>query len=230
MTINPDNERKTSAHETNEENVVEQEKALGTSSNEKEIKTKPIAEHGEDAKEEAQERNIVKEMEIVEQYEEKTAGFWIRFWAFLTDGLIVGAIISIFIKPIFYFLGLDLFSSDWYAPITIVSGIIYYGYFILMTKFWQQTIGKMIFGIKVKPLKEEKLSWGTVLFREFVSRFINNTIWITYLFVVIAPKNKGIQDFIADTIVVHENVYVKNEQKIFKEKIIDINPSNEQTV
>lgn len=184
----------------------------------------------EGKKEEAIETKTVRETEIVEEYEEKTAGFWIRFLAFITDGLIVSAIVSILVKPIFYFLDLDMSTSDWFAPFTIISGIFYYGYFIIMTKFWQQTVGKMIFGLKVKSLKEEKLSWSTVLFRELVARFINNTVWLSYLAVAFTPKNRGIQDYIADTIVVQENVYVKNEKTVIREKIIEIDGhSNHQT-
>lgn len=32
----------------------------------------------------------------------KTAGFWIRFWAFLLDGFIITAVGGIFINPIFF--------------------------------------------------------------------------------------------------------------------------------
>lgn len=183
----------------------------------------------EEQKEGTPEPKIVRETEIVEEYEEKTAGFWIRFWAFIIDGLVVSAVVGILVKPIFYLFGWDVGGSLWYSPFTIISGIIYYAYFVIMTKYWQQTIGKMIFGIKVKSLKEEKLSWTTVLFRELVSRFINNTVWISYLAVAFTPKNQGLQDFFADTIVVQENVYVKNEKKVIKEKIIETNSSNEQT-
>lgn len=178
---------------------------------------------------EAKKANLVQEVEVVEEYEEKHAGFWIRFWAFITDGLIVSALVSILVKPVFYLFGWDLSKSEWYAPMTIISGIFYYAYFIIMTKFWQQTVGKMIFGLKVKHLKEEKLSWGTVLFRELVCRFINNTIWLPYLMIAFTPKNQGLQDYIADTIVVHEKVYVKNEKKVIKEKIIEADASVHHT-
>ena len=149
--------------------------------------------------------------EEIEQYEEKTAGFWVRFWAFAIDSLLVSAIVGIVVNPVFRLFGWSLNDSNWYAPITIVSAVIYYAYFVLTTKIWDQTIGKMIFGLKVKRVNGEKLDWMTVLFREIVGRFINNTIKILYIIVAFMPQNKGLNDVIADTIVVHEKVYIKNK-------------------
>ncbi|MCP1145573.1 RDD family protein [Lysinibacillus endophyticus] len=158
-------------------------------------------------------------VEEIEQYEEKTAGFWVRFWAFAIDSLLVSAIVGILVNPVFRLFGWSLNDSNWYAPITIISAIIYYAYFVLTTKIWNQTIGKMIFGLKVKRVNGEKLDWMTVLFREIVGRFINNTIKILYIIVAFMPKNKGLNDVIADTIVVHEKVYTKN--KVIVQKKVD---------
>ena len=60
-----------------------------------------------------------------------------------------------------------------FAPISIASAVIFYLYFVLMTKFLRQTLGKMVFGLKVVDLKKNGLSWGTVLFREWIGRFIS---------------------------------------------------------
>lgn len=144
-------------------------------------------------------------------YEEKTAGFWMRFWAFSFDTLIVSAIVGILVNPIFHLFNWSLSESNWYAPMTIVSGLIYYIYFGITTKFWQQTIGKMIFGLKVKTVNGEKLDWMTLLFREVIGRFINNTIPILYILAAFMPKNQSIQDIVADTVVVHEKIYKKSE-------------------
>lgn len=90
---------------------------------------------------------IVKEVEV---YEEKAAGFWIRFWAFLIDTLVISAIIGIVVNPIFHLMDWSFDESVWYRPIVILSAIVYYAYFILLTKLWSQTVGKMIFGLRVK--------------------------------------------------------------------------------
>lgn len=132
------------------------------------------------------------------------AGFWMRFWAYLLDLLVIGSIDRILINPIFCAIGLDLHSADFFAPITIATALTFYGYFVLMTKFYGQTLGKMIFGLRVISLHGEKLTWSTVLFREWVGRFISAFIFILYVLVAFLPKKQGIHDLFADTSVVHE--------------------------
>ncbi len=73
-------------------------------------------------------------------YAKKTAGFWIRFWAFLLDGFIITAVGGIFINPIFYVMDWSLSETVWYAPISIITAILYYSYFVLMTKFFWANI------------------------------------------------------------------------------------------
>lgn len=78
-----------------------------------------------------------------------------------------------------------------------------------MTKYFNQTLGKMIFGIKVTSLKEENLNWGTILFRELIGRYISKTIWISYIIVALTPKKQGLHDIFADTQVIHEKLFIK---------------------
>ncbi len=144
-------------------------------------------------------------------YALKTAGFWIRFWAFLLDGLIITAVVGIIINPIFYLMDWSLSETVWYAPISIISAIFYYSYFVLMTKFFGQTLGKMVFGLRVISLKHEKLTWSDVLFRDWIGRIISNTFIPLYILVVILPENKGLHDFFADTTVVHEKIYIEKD-------------------
>lgn len=158
---------------------------------------------------------------VEEQYDEKTAGFWMRFWAFIVDTLIVGAVVGILVNPIFHLFGWSLSETTWYSPMTIISGLIYYVYFVLTTKFWEQTLGKMIFGLKVKHKNGEKLDWSTVVFREVVGRFISNKILIIYIMVAFMPKNHGLNDLIADTVVVQEKVFIKRKSE--REQLITHN-------
>ena len=116
-----------------------------------------------------------------QQYALKTAGFWVRFWAFLIDSLVISAVIGICINPIFYLMDWSLSESTWYAPISIISAVIYYAYFVLMTKFLGQTLGKMAFGLRVVSVKHEQLSWSDVLFREWIGRLINNVFLCCYM-------------------------------------------------
>lgn len=131
------------------------------------------------------------------------AGFWMRFWAYVLDLIVIGSIERLLVKPLFRFLEIPLAEFNMFAPISIASAIIFYLYFVLMTKFFNQTLGKMVFGIKVVDLKNDQLSWGTILFREWIGRFISATIVIGYIIVAFLPKKQGLHDLFTDTSVIH---------------------------
>lgn len=152
-------------------------------------------------------------------YERKPAGFWVRLWAYLIDLLVITALTSILVKPVFALIGLETSGIPWYAPYAILSAFIFYGYFVLMTKFFRQTVGKMIMGIRVVSLKADDLSWMTLLFREWIGRFLSVTILPLYWIVGFTPLKQGIHDYIADTTVVHEESFRKN--RLMKKKHIE---------
>jgi uncharacterized RDD family membrane protein YckC len=131
------------------------------------------------------------------------AGFWMRFWAYLLDLIVVGSIERLIINPLFRAIEIPIIEFNMFAPISIASAIVFYLYFVLMTKYFNQTLGKMVFGIKVIDLKNDKLSWGTILFREWIGRFISATVVIGYIIVAFLPKKQGLHDLFTDTSVIH---------------------------
>jgi uncharacterized RDD family membrane protein YckC len=131
-------------------------------------------------------------------------GFWMRFWAYLLDLIVISSIGRLIVYPIFRALDLSLVKDDMFAPISILSAIIFYGYFVLMTKYMGQTLGKMAFGLKVIELDGKRLKWSTVLFRELIGRFISASILILYIVVAFTNKKQGIHDLFADTTVIRE--------------------------
>lgn len=132
------------------------------------------------------------------------AGFWMRFWAYLLDLIVIGSLDRLLVKPIFRAFGISLTEFNMFAPISIVTALVFYLYFVLMTRFFNQTLGKMVFGIKVIDLNRPgKLSWGTILFREWIGRFISGTILVGYLLVGFLPKKQGLHDLFTDTTVIH---------------------------
>lgn len=147
----------------------------------------------------------------VQFYERKPAGFWIRFWAYLVDIAVIGAVSSIMVRPLFTLFGWETSGSSWYAPYAILTALVFYGYFVLMTRFFAQTVGKMIFGLRVVSLKDDRLNWPALLFREWIGRFFSVTILPLYWIVGFTPLKQGVHDFIADTTVVHEESYRKRE-------------------
>jgi uncharacterized RDD family membrane protein YckC len=157
-----------------------------------------LEDHHFEVKDEAA-NHLIQEHELSVRY----AGFWMRFWAYLLDLIVVGSIERLLVKPLFRLLEIPLGEFNMFAPFSIASAIIFYLYFVLMTKYFKQTLGKMLFGIKVIDLKSEQLSWGTILFREWIGRFISATIVIGYIIVAFLPKKQGLHDLFSDTTVIH---------------------------
>ena len=132
------------------------------------------------------------------------AGFWTRFWAYLLDLIVIGSINRMIINPLFRALDVPLMEDGVFSPMAIATAIVFYLYFVLMTKFLGQTLGKMVFGLKVVELDGKGLTWGTVIFREWVGRFISATILILYVVVAFTKKKQGLHDLFADTTVIYE--------------------------
>ncbi|WP_453997546.1 RDD family protein [Bacillus nitroreducens] len=131
------------------------------------------------------------------------AGFWMRFWAYVVDLIVIGSLNRILIYPVFRALDIPLTESSMFSLVSISTAVVFYVYFVLMTKFFGQTLGKMVFGIKVVSLNEKPLTWMTVLFREFIGRYISKLFFIGYIIVAFLPKKQGIHDLLSDTTVTH---------------------------
>lgn len=133
------------------------------------------------------------------------AGFWMRLWAYLIDFLIIGSLNRIIINPIFRWFEIPLDDGGIFSAYTIVSSILFFGYFIGMTLIFGQTLGKMVLGIKVISIKHEKLDWKTVLFREWIGRYISAFFFLGYIATAFTQRKQGFHDLLADTGVVIEN-------------------------
>jgi len=138
--------------------------------------------------------------------EYKYAGFWMRFWAYLIDVIVVFSINGILLSPlVFLNEGYPIEISFWTLN-GILAGVIYYVYFLLMTKYFEQTVGKMILGIKVIRENREPLLWSDLIFREVVGRFIHNILFflkLLYLVVAFSNEKQGIHDMIGNTRVIY---------------------------
>lgn len=145
--------------------------------------------------------HLQEEVNTIEPEQLQFAGFWMRFWAYLADLIVIGSLNRILIHPIFAFMDSDS-KFSFLSGEVIATTIVFFVYFVLMTKFFSQTLGKMIFGLKVVTLKEDKMTWVTIIFREFIGRFISKTTVIGYLLAGLLPKKQGLHDIFADTSVV----------------------------
>ncbi|MER2090510.1 MAG: RDD family protein [Sporosarcina sp.] len=146
-----------------------------------------------------------------EHFRAKYAGFWTRLWAYAIDLLVLSAISGIIIKPIFRIAGWEITNPSFFlfSAYKVTALLLLLLYFMLLTKYLQQTVGKMIMGIKVEAKDGGQLTWGAVIFREGVGRFISKMLFIPYLLVLFTPKKEALHDLFADTVVVHESSYEK---------------------
>lgn len=154
------------------------------------------------------------------------AGFWIRFFANLIDGIILGIPIFIADKLIFkQVTGMteekyyaiqaqqnafnELYTAAapssylWYSFLfTTIAGILYYG--ILTSSKKQATFGKMAMGIKVVDANGQRMSFlrSAVRYLGYIpSGFL---LFFGYIMVAFNEKKRGLHDYIANSYVVYK--------------------------
>lgn len=133
------------------------------------------------------------------------AGFWTRFVAYLIDMIVIYAISSL-LNTISFGLLNKVLDFPILGEESLSYVIVMFTYFIAMTYFFSQTLGKMIMKIKVETNKGEKLSFADVVYRELIGRLLMIFLaYLPYLAVSFTNKKKGLHDFIADTVVVKED-------------------------
>lgn len=136
----------------------------------------------------------------------RVAGFWIRVLAFVIDLAIIACLNGI----IFHLLPGQDAHTGIYKIIRINDlflGITGAAYFVLMTGYFQQTLGKMIVGIKVIQAGGKPLDWNTVVFRELVGRSLSQMLglYLGYVFCWFNQDKQCLHDMLSDTWVVHIN-------------------------
>lgn len=136
----------------------------------------------------------------------RAAGFWIRLFAFLIDIIVITGL-----NAIIWDSWLPVASQPSFLYQVLHTNVLFLGltgalYFILMTRYFQQTLGKMIVGIKVVQRNGEPLSWITVIFRELVARSLSQIMGLNLGYVVcwFNTEKRCAHDFLSDTWVVYE--------------------------
>ena len=133
------------------------------------------------------------------------AGFWTRFIAYVLDMIVVYSLASLLNTVSFGVLNRQ-FDFPILGEESLSYVIVMFTYFISMTYFFSQTLGKMIMKIKVETNRGDKLSFADVVYRELIGRLLTIFLaYLPYLAVAFTNKKKGLHDFIADTVVVKED-------------------------
>ena len=176
----------------------------------------------ENDKEELKMENITEEIKIskeniedfilpttLEDYKEISkhfyAGFWIRLIAYIIDiavtYAITGLINTLTFNKLNITMNIPLLGE---SSLTFVFVMLFY--FVIMTYLINQTLGKIIMGLKVAVISPKKLTLIDVLYREIVGRLLNMALFsLPYLVVAFNSKKMGLHDYIADTVVIKED-------------------------
>lgn len=129
-----------------------------------------------------------------------------RLAAYLIDVFLINAITSLLLNS-YQLAGYQPKSGN-FTLFNLTNVVIYFVYFVLLTKCNKgQTIGKMIFGLRVFSIYEKNLSWADVLYRELVGRYIQKKVKIFYLLLFLTNQKQTMADLVTDTVVVSENKY-----------------------
>lgn len=151
------------------------------------------------------------------------AGFWMRFVAYLIDGLIIGTIQFVAIMPFLAILGIgaadniqEMESMDEAEAMSMVGGMMAMGFtfqivfFVIATLYFailessskQATVGKMVLGLQVTDVNGNKLDFVKALVRN-LCKFISSAIlMIGYIMAGFTEKKQALHDIIANTLVV----------------------------
>ncbi len=139
------------------------------------------------------------------------AGFWVRFLAYIIDLLALAGFKGIVLGPLFAATSIksEYLFVPYFSVENIVSALIFYLYFVLMTYYFKATLGKMILGLSVYREDAKPLKFTDILFREWIGRIISGVLLgLPYLVVAFNKKHKGIHDYFGETVVL-KNKYIE---------------------
>ena len=135
----------------------------------------------------------------------RAAGFWTRLLAFGIDLAVIACLNGIIWEAILPVSAEQSFINQIIQTNALFLGFTGLAYFIVMTYYFQQTLGKMMTGIQVIQRNGKPLSWTTVIFRELVGRSLSQLMGLNlgYLFCWFNREKRCLHDLLSDTWVVH---------------------------
>jgi len=140
------------------------------------------------------------------EHTEALAGFWIRFAAYLIDGIVLSAV-SYLIDlglhlPVDTTQGLAIFDDPTFWILQSINLILRGFYYTYCTGKWGQTLGKYTTGIKVVRSDGTPLSYSGSLARFFATALSELTLGIGYLMIAFSPRKRALHDLICGTKVI----------------------------
>lgn len=151
------------------------------------------------------------------------AGFWLRFIAYIIDGVILGFIEFLLVIPLLGVLGVNIallesgqlgeIEPEILIPAIISAGAgLYLSIFMISWLYYalfeagprQGTIGKMALGIIVTDMEGNRLNFAKASLRYF-GKIISSAIFmIGYIMAGLTQRKQALHDIIANTLVVRK--------------------------
>ncbi len=160
------------------------------------------------------EEEILEEEEVASLEEVYAGGFWVRSLALAVDLAFLCLLVGLF-----FVLGLlamemslaDVRNLSLAQKLKIVlpvlfpwGGILGIGYFTYFLGAWGQTLGKMIFSLRVIQKDGEPISFGRAFFRTLAYSVSLIPIFMGFFWVAFAPSKRGWHDVLAGSIVIKD--------------------------
>lgn len=121
------------------------------------------------------------------------AGFWIRFAAYLVDGILLGIVNFVVGLAAIRLGGLES------SVFSLVIGFLYFA--LMESSERQATLGKTLVGIKVGDINGARLSFANATGRYFAKILSALMLCIGFMMAGWDPKKQGLHDKLADTYV-----------------------------
>jgi uncharacterized RDD family membrane protein YckC len=143
-------------------------------------------------------------------------GFWIRFVAFIVDGIIVRIAVFPFAAALgvmglrhhpFVFSG-RINPSD--IPALLGAGIATFWIFaainwlydaLLTSSAWQGTVGKKLLNLKVTDEAGHRISFARATGRHFAKYYLSTILLIGFIMAAFTDRKRALHDMLADTLV-----------------------------
>jgi uncharacterized RDD family membrane protein YckC len=131
------------------------------------------------------------------------AGFWLRFFAMITDTVVIhigGAILAAILSPIYLLSPENTVGTAVFGVMLLgIVGFLYYP--ILESSVWQATLGKRLMGIHVGGLNGKRISFLRAFFRNLAKMVSSFIFGIGYIMAAFTQRKQALHDILADCLV-----------------------------
>jgi uncharacterized RDD family membrane protein YckC len=146
-------------------------------------------------------------------------GFWIRFLAFLIDGILLGAVLVPLSASIWGIHAARILHGPWdgerignvvvLAPawnsLWLIGSWLYEAFMLSST--WQATLGKLALGLRVTDEYGQRITFLRATGRHFAKYLSWMTACIGFIMVAFTERRQALHDFVAGTLVWRDRRY-----------------------